>query len=131
MRRSRLLLAGLGITAVAATGSAFTAGNTFTNSTNYAGYGSMTATGAVVTNIQYTLAADVSKVSAVTFTTTTDSNGKTARLQLRTANGATIVSTHNCDTTAVHNGTSMTVPCTITTPADITSFDTTSFTVVQ
>ena len=131
MRRSHLLLAGLGLTAVAVTGTAFTAANTFTNTTNIAGYGQMTATGATVTNIQYTLASDVSKVSSVIFTTTTDINGKTARLQLRSANGATIVSTHTCDTSGAYNGTSMTVPCAITTPADIASFDTTAFTVVQ
>ena len=88
----------------------------------------MTATGATVTNVAYTLASDASKISAVTFTTTTDISGKTARLQLR--QGSTIVSTHTCDTSGSFT-TSMTVPCAITTPADITSFDTTGFTVVQ
>lgn len=130
MRRSHLLLAGLGVSAVAVTGSAFTAANTFTNATNTAGYGQMTATGATVTNIAYTLATDASKVSQVTFTTSTNISGKTARLQLRTASGATLVSTHTCDTTGTYT-TSMTVPCAITTPADISSFDTTAFTVVQ
>ena len=128
MRRSHLLLAGLGVTAVAVTGSAFTASNTFTNTTNIAGYGQMTATGATVTNVAYTLASDTSKISQVTFTTTTDISGKTARLQLR--QGSTIVSTHTCDTSGAFTG-SMTVPCAITTPADLTSFDTTGFTVVQ
>ncbi len=65
MRRSHLLLAGLGVTAVAVTGSAFTAANTFSNTTNIAGYGSMTATGATITNVAYTLDTDVSKISAV------------------------------------------------------------------
>ena len=128
MRRSRLLLAGLGVTAVAVTGTAFTAANTFTNSTNIAGYGSMTATGATVTNIAYTLDTDVSKITQVTFTTSTNINGKTARLQLK--QGTTILSTHTCDTSGDYT-TSMTVPCAITTPADITSFDTTAFSVVQ
>ena len=129
MRRSHLLLAGLGLTAVAVTGTAFTAANTFTNATNIAGHGQMTATGATVTNIAYTLDTDVSKISAVTFTTSSNITGRTARLQLK--QGSTIVSTHTCDTSAVYSGGSMTVPCAITTPADITSFDTTAFTVVQ
>ena len=128
MRRSRLLLAGLGITAVAVTGSAFTAGNTFTNTTNIAGYGQMTATGATITNVAYTLASDVSKVSAVTFTTSTDINGRTAKLQLR--QGATVVNTADCDTTGAYTGT-MTVTCTPLSPVDINSFNTTGFTVVQ
>ena len=128
MRKSHLALAGLGVTVAAVTGSAFTAANNFTAPTNVAGYGQMTATGATITNVAYTLASDVSKVSAVTFTTTTDISGKTARLQLR--QGSTIVSTHTCDTSGAFAA-SMTVPCTITTPADLTSFDTTGFTVVQ
>jgi hypothetical protein len=130
MRKSHLALAGLGLTAAAVTGSAFTAANPFTASTNVAGYGQMTATGATVTNVAYTLAGgDASKISAVTFTTSTDINGKTARLLLK--QGSTIVGTFSCDTSGAHSAGSMTVPCAVTTPADLSSFDTTGFTVVQ
>jgi hypothetical protein len=128
MRRSHLLVAGLGVTAVAVTGSAYNAANTFTGATNIAGYGQMAATGATVTNVAYTLDADVSKVSRVTFTTATDVRNRTARLQLR--KGSTIVATHDCDTSGSYTGT-MLVPCALATPADLTSFDTTGFTVVS
>lgn len=128
MRKTHLAIAAVGLSAAAVTGSAFTAANTFTVTTNKAGYAQMTATGATVTNIQYTLAADATKISAVTFTTTTDITGKTARLLLRT--GSTTNGTYTCDTTGTFT-TSMTVPCTIATPVDINSFDTTGFTVVQ
>ena len=62
MRRSHLVLAGLGLTAVAVTGSAFTAANTFTSTTNYAGYGQMTATCAITTP------ADLTSFNATGFT---------------------------------------------------------------
>ncbi len=127
MRRSHLLLAGLAFTTVAVTGSAFAAANPFTASRNVAGYGEMTTTGATITNVAYTLGSDASQISAVTFTTSTDIRGATARLQLR--RGATIVGTHTCDTSGSF-GTSMTVPCALSAPVAIASFDTTGFTVV-
>ena len=130
MRRSHLLLAGLGVTAVAVTGSAFTAENPFTATTNIAGYGQMTASGATITNIAYTLNS-VAEVTQVTFTTSTDIQGKTARLQLRTANGATLLSTDTCVTSGTYASGSMTVPCTLAAPADVATFDTTAFVVVQ
>ena len=128
MRRSQLVLAGLAFTAVAVTGSAFAAANPFTASSNIAGYGEITTTGATITNVAYTLSSDASQISAVTFTTSTDIRGTTARLQLR--RGATIIGTHACDTSGVF-GTSMTVPCALAAPVAIASFDTTGFTVVE
>lgn len=128
MRRSPLLLVGFALTAVAVTGSAYAAANPFTASSNVAGYGQMTTTGATITDVAYTLGSDASRISAVTFTTSTDVRGATARLQLR--QGTSIVGTYPCDTSGVF-GTSMTVPCALPVPVALSSFDTTGFAVVE
>ncbi len=54
MRRSHLLLTGLGLTAVAVTGSAFTAANPMPAGTAVTGYGEVAITGATVSDISYT-----------------------------------------------------------------------------
>ena len=128
MRSSPLLLVGLALTAVAVTGSAYAAANPFTASSNVAGYGQMTTTGATITNVAYTLSSDASRISGVTFTTSTDVRGATARLQLR--QGTSIVGTYPCDTSGSF-GPSMTVPCALPVPVALSSFDTTGFAVVE
>ncbi len=60
---------------VAATGSAFTAGNTL-NGNNVAGYGSATISGATTEVIEHTLSADGTKIvsTALTFTSDLDTH---------------------------------------------------------
>jgi hypothetical protein len=80
------LLAGL-----VGSGGAFTASNTFTNTTNVAGYGQDTVTGATVSNISYTHAVlDSSKLASVTFTLTTNVTGMTAVMQLLNGTGGLV-----------------------------------------
>lgn len=70
MRRSHLLVAGLGLTAVAVTGSAFTAQNTMDDTIS--GYDESAITGVVVTDIDYVpLASDATYLDRVEFVTTT------------------------------------------------------------
>jgi hypothetical protein len=90
MRKSRLL--GLALLAgVVASGGVFTASNTFTNTTNIAGYGADTVTGATVSNISYAHATlDSSKLASVTFTLTTNVTGAVATMQLLNSSGAAI-----------------------------------------
>jgi hypothetical protein len=83
-----VLLAGLALSGAGA----FTAGNTFSNTTDVAGYGENTVTGATVTAISYTSSTtDSSKLAAVVFTTSTDMASKTAELMLRPVTGTTPV----------------------------------------
>src|SRR5918998_606230 len=64
MRKSHLIVAGLGLSAAAVTGSALTAENTIANTV--AGYGESAISGAVVTEIDYvTLAADATYLDEV------------------------------------------------------------------
>lgn len=96
MRRSHLLLAGLGVTAVAVTGSAFTAANTVP--TSVAGYGQGSVTGATVTDIDYVAyVPDNTDLGSVVFNSSTNVNGKTASLTLK--QGTTVIGTFACDTT--------------------------------
>jgi hypothetical protein len=109
MRRSHLLLAGLGVTAVAVTGSAFTAANTVPASV--AGYGQGAVTGAVVSDVDYTpQSGNNTNLDTVTFNSNTNVNGKTASLTLK--QGTTVIGTFTCDTTtSIHNGTTMDITC--------------------
>jgi hypothetical protein len=91
MRKSRMiglaLLAGL----VVAGGTAFTASNTFTNSTDIAGYGTNTVTGATITAVSYTpLSTNVSELSSVLLTLGTDVTGDTVGLQLLNSSGGLV-----------------------------------------
>lgn len=109
MRRSHLLLAGLGITAVAVTGSAFTAANVVP--TSIAGYGQGAVTGATVTDIDYTaLSSNNTFLDTVTFNSSTNVNGKTATLTLK--QGTSVVGTFTCDTTtSVYGASTMDIIC--------------------
>jgi hypothetical protein len=88
-----VLLAGLAMSGAAA----FTGSNNMTAAaTNTAGYGSATASGVTVTDIDFaTVANDESKVDSVTFTTSDNLTGKVARLSLRNAAGAQL-SAYDC-----------------------------------
>ena len=109
MRKSHLALAGLGLTAAAVTGSAFTAANVVPASV--AGYGQGAVTGATVTDIDYTpLGSDNTNLASVTFNSSTNVNGKTASLTLK--QGTTVVGTFACDTTtSVYGGGTMDITC--------------------
>ena len=89
------LLAGLAISG----GSAFTASNTMSQTSNIAGYGQATATGATVTDIKYaTLTADHSRLSQVVFSSSSDllaGVGKTAKMVLKKSDG-TVLGSYDC-----------------------------------
>lgn len=88
MRKSRVLLAGVAIAGAVATTSAFTASNTFTGNDDNAGFGEVTVTGVVVSNVAYTpLAADASKLDNVIFTVIEDITDSKALLTVSTSGG--------------------------------------------
>jgi hypothetical protein len=117
MRRSQLLLAGVGVAAAAVTGSAFTAANTVPNTV--AGYGQGQVTGATITDIDYTpYASDNTDLATVVFNSSTDVTGKTATLTLKS--GTTVVNTYTCTLGAYAAGT-MDITC--STAADHPDFD--------
>ncbi len=87
------------LAALAASGfSAATAGNTFTNATNVAGYGENTVTGTTVGKISYTtLTTDATKLESVVFTAKTDITGHTAKMTLKNSSGTGIgASPYSC-----------------------------------
>lgn len=137
MRKARVVLAGAAVAAAAvAAGSAFTANNTFTNTTNYAGYGQMTAAGMTVTDISYTaLTTDNQYLSGVKFKTSTNLGvGQTVTMTLRQVDNGTStqvgLSPYTC-TLGTYSGGSMTVDCPTTDNPAFVSFNTTGFTVVD
>lgn len=132
MRRvlAALVLGGL---ALAGAG-AVTASNTFTNSTNVAGYGADTVTGATVSNIAYThLLTDSSKLATVTFTLTTNVTGDTAVMQLLNGSGGLVGSSPYSCTLGTWNTLSgnMTATCNTADNPSFASFVTVGLTVHQ
>jgi hypothetical protein len=127
MRKSRLVLVGVAVAAAAATGTAFTAGNTFNPTTDVAGYGESTVTGATVTNIHYTLDTDPSKIAEVDFTVTEDVTAAHATAVLKDASATPVtLATSTCDATTLHA-----ITCALSTPVAISDLATTALTVVQ
>jgi hypothetical protein len=128
MRRSHLVLAGVGVAAAAATGSAFTAANTVPDT--IAGYGQGKVTGATITDIDYTpYASDNTDIGSVVFNSSTDVTGKTASLTLKS--GTTVVGTYTCTLGAYAAGT-MDITCSTTSDhPDFDSFDYVGLTVVD
>lgn len=123
-----LLLAGLTVSAISS--SASTASNTMSQSSNVAGYGQATATGATVTDIAYTaLSTDASKADNVIFTTSTDVTGKTAKLVLKL--GTTHVGSYSCTLGVYSALTGQSVTCDITDNVAFTAFDATGLTVTD
>jgi hypothetical protein len=123
------------LAALAASGfSAATAGNTFTNTTNVAGYGENTVTGTTVSDIAYTtLSTDATKLASVVFTAKTDITGYTAKMTLKnsaaTAIGASpyscLLGTWNALTSEI------TVTCDTTDNPAISTIASTGLTVTQ
>jgi hypothetical protein len=133
MRKSRVLLAGVAVAAAAVTTSAFTAGNDFTGvDNNVAGYGELTVSGAVVTNIAYTPDTDVSKLASVTFTSDEQITGATATMGLTNAGVATTGGANTCVVgTWDVPSTSQPIVCTLTAPVLFANFDKVGLTVVS
>ena len=135
MRMSRVLLVGVAVAGAAATTSAFTASNTFTAvDNNIAGYGDLTVSGAIITNIAYTPAADPSRLSSVVFTSDEEITGTSAvmTLMLSPATTAAAGSASTCVVGAYNAGTtSQPITCTLASPLAFTAFDKTALTVTS
>ncbi|MGY1601808.1 hypothetical protein [Geodermatophilus sp. SYSU D00815] len=124
MRTSKLLLAGAGIAAATAVGSAFTAGNSL--SASVAGYGESTVSGTTVNDIDFThVTADASRLDVVTFTTDQDNSNRVARLTLKQGTTQVGTSPYNCTITTT------TIVCDLGDNPLIASFDTVGLTVVD
>jgi len=130
MRKSTKLVAALAIAGVvAAGGSAFTASNTMSQTSNFAGYGQATATGATITDISYTpLSTDASKLSSVVFASSTDVTGKTAKLTLKLA-GSVVGTPYSCTLGAFT--TTMDITCATADNPNFTAFDSTGITITD
>ena len=129
MRKTHLALAGLGLTAAAVTGSAFTAANVVP--TSVAGYGQGSVTGATVTDIDYTpYASDHTDLGSVTFNSSTNVQNKAASLTLK--QGTTVIATFSCDTTAAYAAGTMDIVCDASsTHPDFDSFNFVGLTVLD
>jgi hypothetical protein len=113
MRKSRVVLAGAGVAAAVATGTAFTAANTFTQPSAIAGYGQTLVTGATVTDTDFTAySADPTDLATVVFNTSTNVNGKTATLTLKNGVTGPVIGTFTCDTSSsVYGSGTMDIIC--------------------
>jgi hypothetical protein len=133
MRMSRVLLVGVAVAGAAVTTSAFTASNTFTAvDNNVAGYGELVVSGAIVTNIAYTPAADATKLASVVFTSDENITGTSATMILTNGGSAVAASASTCVVGAWNAGTtSQPITCTLTTPVAFVDFDKTGLTVVS
>lgn len=129
MRRSQLVLTGVAVTAVAVTGSAFTAANSVPDTV--AGYGQGQVTGATVTDIDYVpYASDNTDLATVVFNSSTDVTGKTATLTLK-SDATTVLGTYACTLGAYAAGT-MDISCdTSSDHPDFASFSFVGLTVVD
>lgn len=121
-----VLLAGLAVSGAGA----FTASNTFSNTSNVAGYGSDTATGATVTGISYTtVPTDATKLASVVFTTSTNVTGMTAKMTLSQTSGVLGASPYAC--TLGLYVTSMTITCLTADNPSVAALTGTGLTVTQ
>jgi len=129
MRRTHLLVAGLGVAAAAVTGSAFTAANTVPDTV--AGYGQGEVSGATVTDVDYApLTGDNTDLATVVFNSSTDVTGKTATLTLK-SDATTVLNTYTCSLGAYAAGT-MDITCDTTSDhPDFDSFNYVGLTVVD
>jgi hypothetical protein len=120
MRSNKKILGALAVAGlVAASGSAFTAGNTV-GGDNVAGYGSATVSGATTEAIEHTLSADGTTISSTTLTFTTDLG---AGHQVKAGFGSTAL--ENCTVTVNVSPENDTAVCTYSatyTTADATDF---------
>jgi len=98
MRRSRgALIAAVGIGALALAGAAASTNSlSFSNSNTTVAYGQEDVTGATVTNISYTLSADGTTITGVTFVASGDTSGSQAEV------GFTVSAEANSTTTTTN-----------------------------
>jgi hypothetical protein len=115
MRKSRVLLAGVAVAAAGVATSAFTAGNTFDQTTSVVGYGEVAVTGIHVTTVTYNrLASDKGVLDTVVFASdeAADISTLMATMTLKdtVAPNAGTVTNHNCDAPAGGTG-AWTITC--------------------
>jgi hypothetical protein len=128
MSRAPRFLAALAVAAVVASGSAFTASNTFLDASQVAGYGEQSSTGALVVSVSYTpWTTDRSRLESVSFVSTTDLDGKSASLTLK--DGATTVASYPCQNPTPYASGLTTVVCAVTGHDLFEDFDKTGLTV--
>ncbi|MCW2849263.1 MAG: hypothetical protein JWR90_3237 [Marmoricola sp.] len=129
MSRSTRFIGALGLAALVTSGSAFTASNTFLDRSQVAGYGEQSSTGAFIVQVNYTpWETDRSRISSVSFVTTTDLTGKTASLTLK--NGSELVATYACATPTEYTSGLSTIVCDVPGHELVASFDRTGLTVL-
>jgi hypothetical protein len=125
MRKSRVLLVGVAVAGAAVTTSAFTAGNTFSPGVQntIAGFGTLTVTGAVITDVDYIRdVTDETIMASVVFDTSTDLEDLPASAaSITLKNGVTLVDNYDC--LIAGTAPAMTITCTV---GDVTfeQFDT-------
>jgi hypothetical protein len=119
----------LAVAALVTGGSAFTDSNTFLSDSQVAGYGEQSSTGAYIVQVNYTpWETDRSRLSSVSFVTTTDLTGKTASLTLK--DGSTSVASYACATPTDYTSGLSTIVCNVTGHDLVASFDRTGLTVL-
>jgi hypothetical protein len=119
-----VVLAGLAVSGAGA----FTANNTFTNTSDVAGYGTNTVTGATVTNVHYNVTTlNSSTVDSIVFTATENLTGKSSVLALFSGTNA-VSAPSTCVNVFV---TTTTITCTFAAPESIAAFDKVALTVSQ
>src|SRR4051812_29294564 len=128
MRKSRVLLAGVAVAAAAAATSAFTGSNDFTAvSPLVAGYGEVSASGATVTDVSYTLVStDKSRLDSVLFTTSTDvTDASLVRKMILKDGSGDPVGTYTCTPSVYTPGSpgSMTLNCDATDAPLLSAFE--------
>jgi hypothetical protein len=128
MRRSHLLVVGLGVAAAAVTGSAFTAANPMPAGTAVTGYGEVSVTGATVSDISYTPSTDNTTLAAVVFTLTTEVTDETVTLTLKDGGVQVGASPYSCTATTPWAAGSMVFTC-ATADFPFTDFDAVGLTV--
>jgi hypothetical protein len=129
MRMSRVLLAGVAVAAAGVATSAFTNSNSFTGvDNNVAGFGEASVSGATITNIAYTPAADASLLTSVVFQASNDFVGSTtAIMQLKLGIAEATGQANSC---SVDAGTDK-ITCTLTTPMPFINFNNVALTVAS
>lgn len=117
-----VLLAGLAISG----GSAFTGSNAFSGSqaTKVAGYGQATATGMIITDLNYNLTADKTKLDSVDFVTSTNVTGADVTMLLKQGS-AVVGSAYTCTSALgyVALTSSAAYDCAIATDIELSAFD--------
>ena len=129
MRTSRVLLAGVAVAAAGVATSAFTNSNSFAGvDNNVAGFGEASVSGATITNIAYTPAADASLLTSVVFQASNDFVGSTtAIMQLKQGTAEATGQANTCSVDAATDR----ITCTLTSPMPFINFNNVALTVAS